>query len=60
MKAKALRVQSAEDLQRREAELQEEKFRLRLQQRSGQLKNPSTLRGVRQELARVKTIVGER
>lgn len=60
MKAKELRVQSAEELQRREAQLQEEKFRLRLQQRSGQLKNPSVLRQVRRELARVKTIVGER
>lgn len=57
MKASKVRDLSVEELGKREAELKEEIYNLRFQNRTGQLENPMRLRLSRRELARVKTIL---
>ena len=49
-----------EELQARQAELQEQLFRLRVQQSIGQLDNTMKLRETRRDIARVKTILKEK
>ena len=56
MKAQEIRGLSAEELDDRIAELEDELFRLRIQNQSGQLENPLRIRGARRDLARCKTI----
>ncbi len=60
MKPSAFREMGAEELQAREAELQEQLFRLRVQQSIGQLDNTMKLRETRRDIARVKTILKEK
>jgi large subunit ribosomal protein L29 len=60
MKAAELRNLSAEELQGKVKELQEELFNLRFQLATGQIENVSRIRTVRRDLARVKTIQRER
>ncbi len=59
-KARALREQSTEELRRRLEELAQEAFQLRVQIAAGKAQNPSRLREVRREMARVKTVLAER
>jgi large subunit ribosomal protein L29 len=59
MKAEEIRGLSAEELEDRIAELEDELFRLRIQNQSGQLENPLRIRGARRDLARCKTIRNE-
>ncbi len=59
-KAQALREQSTEELRRRLDELEQEAFQLRMQIAAGKAQNPSRLREVRREIARVKTVLGQR
>lgn len=59
MKAEEVRALSPEELDARVAELEEELFRLRIQNETGQLDNPLRLRGARRDLARCKTIRNE-
>jgi large subunit ribosomal protein L29 len=59
MKAEEIRGLSREDLDERIAELEDELFRLRIQNQSGQLENPLRIRGARRDLARCKTIRNE-
>jgi large subunit ribosomal protein L29 len=59
MKAQEIRGLSAEELDDRIAELEDELFRLRIQNQSGQLENPLRIRGARRDLARCKTIRNE-
>jgi large subunit ribosomal protein L29 len=59
MKAEEIRGLSAEELDDRIAELEDELFRLRIQNQSGQLENPLRIRGARRDLARCKTIRNE-
>ncbi len=59
-KARALREQSTEELRRRLEELAQEAFQLRMQIAAGKAQNPSRLREVRREIARVKTVLAER
>ena len=47
--------QGAADLVEREKELREASWKLRLQKSTGQLENPSRLKVMRRDLARVKT-----
>jgi large subunit ribosomal protein L29 len=51
----ALAQQGAADLVEREKELREASWKLRLQKSTGQLENPSRLKVMRRDLARVKT-----
>ena len=50
-----LAQQGATDLAEREKELREASWKLRLQKSTGQLENPSRLKVMRRDLARVKT-----
>ena len=59
MKTQEIRGLSAEELDDRIAELEDELFRLRIQNQSGQLENPLRIRGARKDLARCKTIRNE-
>ena len=48
------------ELAARKRELREESFHLRIQQQSGQLEKPSTLRAIRREIAQVETVLTEK
>ena len=60
MGAKEIRELGLEELGQKERELVEELFRLRLRKSTGQLENPMRIRTVRRELARIKTVRGQR
>ena len=55
-----LRELGADDLAKREREIDEEVFRLRLQRSTGQAEAPHKMRDLRRERARVKTLLRER
>ena len=59
MKSEEIRGLSAEELNDRIAELEDELFRLRIQNQTGQLENPLRIRAARRDLARCKTIRNE-
>ncbi len=60
MKAEKVREMGRDELVAKEHELQEQLFKLRMQQATGQLDNPARLGQVRRDIARIKTIVGEK
>jgi large subunit ribosomal protein L29 len=60
MKASKVREMGADELRTRERELQEQLFRLRVQQSIGQLDNAIKLREVRRDIARVKTVIKQK
>ena len=60
MKAKDIRVLSAEDRQKELEGLLREQFNLRMQNATGQLPNNSKLRVVRRNIARLRTINNEK
>ena len=60
MKVAELRDMNVDELQSREKELDDQLFRLRIQKSMGQLEAPAKVRGVRKDLARVKTILREK
>jgi large subunit ribosomal protein L29 len=60
MKVGSIREMGQDDLKGKEHELEEQLFRLRLQQSLGQLDNPLKIREVRRDIARVKTILKEK
>lgn len=60
MKVKELRDLSDEDLSRRLAELDEERFNLRFQRAVGEVENPVRLRHIRRDIARIKTVQRQR
>lgn len=60
MKASDLRELTADDLRAKAAELEEQLFRMRVQKAMGALEGPIALRTVRRDLARVRTVLGEK
>jgi large subunit ribosomal protein L29 len=60
MKAGKVREMGLEELRTKERELQEQLFRLRVQQSIGQLDNALKLRQTRRDIARVKTVLREK
>ena len=60
MKAKEIRQMSEQELNIKLSDLKAELFNLRFQLATGQLDNPMSIKKVRKDLARVKTIVRER
>jgi large subunit ribosomal protein L29 len=60
MKTEEIREYTDEVLADRILEMEEELFRLRLQNETGQLENPLLVRAMRKDLARCKTIRRER
>ncbi len=59
MKVNELRKLSADDLNKKKAELTQELFNLKFQLHTGRLENTAKLKGIRQEIARVSTILAE-
>ena len=56
MRASELRHKSPDELAAMERDLSDQLFALRLQKVTGQLENPSKIREVRRDLARVLTV----
>jgi large subunit ribosomal protein L29 len=59
MKARELRELSEDELERKEAELKDQLFKLKFQHALGQLENAMKLKSIKKDIARIKTIVGE-
>ncbi|MGE0705745.1 MAG: 50S ribosomal protein L29 [Vicinamibacterales bacterium] len=60
MKAAELRDLGVDDLNARERDLADQLFRMRIQKAMGQLENPDKVRGLRRDLARVKTVLRQK
>jgi len=60
MKAGELREKSAEELQEELLSLFREQFNLRMQGATDQLARPHLIKRVRRDIARVKTVLGEK
>ncbi len=60
MKGKEMREFSPAELREKIEGLEEEMFNLRFQQKMGQLSNPLRIRAVRREIARGKTVLGQK
>jgi large subunit ribosomal protein L29 len=60
MKTKELRDKSVDELQTRERDLSEQLYKLRFQRATGRMEAPSKVKQVRREIARIKTLQGEK
>jgi large subunit ribosomal protein L29 len=60
MKAAELREMSAQELEQKAQELDEQLFRLRIQKSMGQLESAAKLRPMRKDLARIRTLLKEK
>jgi len=60
MKASELRAKSGDDLQKELNELLKAQFGLRMQHATQQLANPSQIKKVRRDIARVRTVMKEK
>ena len=60
MKVTEMRDKSVHELETREKELSEQLFKLRFQRATGRIENPMKIRQVKREIARIKTLLGER
>ena len=60
MKIKELRELSIDELAAKRSEMRHEMLNLRIQQQSGQLENPSRIKSLRRDVARIETILSER
>jgi large subunit ribosomal protein L29 len=59
MRADEIREMSAGDIRTRIAELEEERFRLTFRSATEPLEDPLRLRGLRKDIARLKTVLRE-
>ena len=60
MDAEKIRNLTEAELKHQERELSDQLFRLKFQMRMGQTESLKKIRGLRRDIARVKTILGER
>ena len=60
MKIKEIIEMTTDELQTKKRDLRQESLHLRLQQQSGQLEQPSRLRLLRRDVARIETILSQR
>ena len=60
MKASDVRTMTQDELTDELAKLKKEQFNLRFQTAGGQNENPARARIVRREIARIKTVLGEK
>jgi large subunit ribosomal protein L29 len=60
MKAEEIRTMSPDQLDEQLGKLKKEQFNLRFQRATGQLENTSRVREVRRDIARIKTVLGQR
>ena len=59
MRAEEIREMSADDVQARIRELEEEQFRLKFRSATEPLEDPLRLRVIRRDIARLKTVLRE-
>jgi large subunit ribosomal protein L29 len=60
MKIKEIVEMSTDELLTKRRDLRQESLHLRLQQQSGQLEQPSRLRLLRRDVARIETVLSQR
>ena len=60
MKFKEIKEMTSDELVTKKRDLRQESLHLRLQQQSGQLEQPSRLRLLRRDVARIETILSNR
>lgn len=60
MAAETWRAKSDDELASQLLELKKEQFNLRFQRATGQLENTARVRQVRRDIARIKTVMGQR
>jgi len=60
MKTKEIIEMSTDELLTKRRDLRQESMHLRLQQQSGQLEQPSRLRLLRRDVARIETVLSQR
>ena len=60
MKIREIRDLTAEELRDKERSLTEEYFKLHFRHGTGQLESPATLKQMRRDIARIKTILKQR
>ena len=60
MKINEIREMVVDELNRKNRDLVEELFRLRIRHASGQLETPSSLGRVRKDIARIRTVLKEK
>ena len=58
--AENLRANTVDELKTKIVELKKEQFNLRFQRASGELENTARMRIVRREIARIKTVLGQK
>ncbi len=59
MKPQEIRELSSKEREDKIADLQQEYFNLKFQLATGKIENPGRLKGIRRDIARIKTIQGE-
>ena len=60
VKAEALRAKTPDELKTQLINLKKEQFNLRFQAAGGQVENPTRAKIVRREIARIKTVLGQK
>jgi large subunit ribosomal protein L29 len=60
MKIGEVRELTLDELHSREKDLDDQIFRMRIQKSMGQLEAPAKVRGLRRDLARIKTVLREK
>ena len=60
VKAEALRAKTPDELRPQLINLKKEQFNLRFQAAGGQVENPTRAKIVRREIARIKTVLGQK
>ncbi len=60
MKPQDIRELTDDEIQERVRELEEERFRLRFRSATMELENPTLLKEIRRDIARMKTVLSER
>ena len=60
MKSAEVHELGVDELQAREKDLDDQLFRLRIQKSMGQLEAPAKVRGLRKDLARIKTVLRQK
>ena len=60
VKAEALRAKTPDELKTQLSDLNKEPFNLRFQAAGGQVENPTRAKIVRREIARIKTVLGQK
>jgi large subunit ribosomal protein L29 len=60
MKASDVRAKTADELKDQLVDLKKEQFNLRFQRATQQLEKPTQVKKVRRDIARIKTILGEK